>query len=94
MYIYVISKAVQRGYVRKSYEAVACKVYHGMLTQLVANSDRDVSITNICAGSVVGDLPYYLARPRNTDDIHGIGLFLLMNEQMRTAHCVHKMREH
>lgn len=94
MYIYVISKAVQRGYVRKSYAAVACKGYHGMLGQLIANPDHDVSVTNICAGSVVGDLPYYLARPRNTDDIHGIGAFLIMNEQMRNAPCVRKMREH
>lgn len=93
MYIYVISKAVQRGYVQKRYEAVACKGYRGMLTQLVAHPDHDVSITNICAGTVVGDLPYYLARPRNTDDLHGIGAFLLMNEQMRTAPCVRRMRK-
>jgi unsaturated rhamnogalacturonyl hydrolase len=65
-----------------------------MLSQLIANSDHDVSVPNICAGSVVGDLPYYLARPRNTDDIHGIGAFLLMNEQMRSAPCARKMREH
>jgi unsaturated rhamnogalacturonyl hydrolase len=94
MYIYVISRAVQRGYVQKSYESVACRAYHGMLSQLIANSDHDVSVPNICAGSVVGDLPYYLARPRNTDDIHGIGAFLLMNEQMRSAPCARKMREH
>lgn len=93
MYIYVISKAVQRGYVKKSYGAVACKGYRGMLMQLIANPDRDVSVTNICAGSVVGDQAYYLARPRNTDDIHGIGAFLLMNEQMRSAPCVRNMRE-
>jgi unsaturated rhamnogalacturonyl hydrolase len=92
MYIYVISKAVQRGYVQKSYESVACKGYHGMLTQLIANPDHDVSVTNICAGTVVGDLPYYLQRPRNTDDLHGIGAFLLMNEQMRSAPCVRNMR--
>ena len=36
MYIYVISKAVQRGYVQKSYEGVACNGYHGMLAQLIA----------------------------------------------------------
>jgi unsaturated rhamnogalacturonyl hydrolase len=94
MYIYVISKAVQRGYVQSSYMAVACKGYRGMLTQLIVNPDHDVSVTNICAGSVVGDLPYYLARPRNTDDIHGVGAFLLMNEQMRSAPCVRNMREH
>ena len=94
MYIYVISKAVQRGYVPKKYEAVACKGYRGLLTQLIAHPDHDVSVTNICAGTVVGDLPYYLARPRNTDDLHGIGALLLTNEQMRNASCVRRMRAH
>jgi len=94
MYTYIISKAVQRGYVPKKYEAVACKGYRGMLTQLNVHPDHDVSVTNICAGTVVGDLPYYLARPRNTDDLHGIGAFLLMNEQMRNASCVRRMRAH
>lgn len=93
MYIYVISKAVQEKYVPHTLEAVACKGYRGMLTHLVAHPDGDVSITNICAGTVVGDLSYYLNRPRNTDDLHGIGAFLLMNEQMRNQPCVLQMRK-
>lgn len=92
MYIYVLSKAVQRGYVPARYEEVACKGYRGMLTKLTATSDHAVSLKDICAGTVVGDLPYYLNRPRNTDDLHGIGAFLLMNEQMRRAPCVLRMR--
>lgn len=93
MYTYVISKAVERGYVSAKYEAVACRAYHGMLTKLDATSDHTVSVRDICAGTVVGDLPYYLNRPRNTDDIHGIGAFLLMNEQMRGARCVLRMKK-
>ena len=88
MYIYIISKAVQENYVPPALEAVACKGYRGMLTHLVTHPDHDVSVTNICAGTVVGDLSYYLTRPRNTDDLHGIGAFLLMNEQMRNQPCV------
>jgi unsaturated rhamnogalacturonyl hydrolase len=93
MYIYVISKAVQRGYVPHALQAVACKGYSGMLTHLIVHPDNDVSITDICAGTVVGDLSYYLQRPRNTDDLHGIGAFLLMNEQMREQPCVLQMRK-
>lgn len=94
MYIYIISKAVERGYVQPKYSAVACKGYHGMIGQLIATPDGDVSVNGICAGTVVGDLPYYLNRPRNTDDLHGIGAFLLMNEQMRTTPCARQMRRH
>lgn len=94
MYIYIISKAVQRGYVQQRYSRVACKGYRGLLAQLITTPDHDVSIPNICAGTVVGDLAYYLKRSRNTNDLHGIGAFLLMNEQMREAPCVRRMRGH
>jgi unsaturated rhamnogalacturonyl hydrolase len=93
MYIYIVAKAVERGYVSPKYFDVACKGYRGILMQLSAEPDGDVSVANICAGTVVGALPYYLSRPRNANDIHGVGPFLLMNEQMRGAACVRRMRE-
>lgn len=92
MYIYIVSKSVERGYVSSKYSRVACRGYRGILMQLSTEPDGNVSISNICAGTVVGELPYYLKRPRNTNDIHGIGPFLLMNEQMRRARCVMRMR--
>jgi unsaturated rhamnogalacturonyl hydrolase len=33
-------------------------------------------------GTGVGDLAYYLARPRKTNEIHGLGAFLAMYEQV------------
>lgn len=92
MYIYVVSKAMERGYVSPSYSEVACKGYRGILTQLSPKGDGNVSVANICSGTVVGELRYYLKRPRNTNDIHGLGPFLLMNEQMRQAPCVRRIR--
>lgn len=92
MYIYIVSKAVERGYVSPKYSEVACKGYRGILMQLSAEADGDVSVANISAGTVVGELSYYLKHPRNTNDIHGLGPFLLMNEQMRGAPCVRRMR--
>jgi unsaturated rhamnogalacturonyl hydrolase len=44
-----------------------------------------VDLTNICEGTNVADINYYLARKRNTNDFHGIGAFLIMNEELRTA---------
>ena len=40
-----------------------------------------VTIANICEGTDVGNLAYYLARPRATNDPHGLGAFLVMNEE-------------
>ncbi len=82
MYSYTISRAAQRGYIGKKHLDVAAKGRRGVLTQLSKDSDGHAHIANICGGTNVGDLAYYLARPRNTDDFHGIGAFLIMNEQM------------
>lgn len=92
MYVYTISKAVERGYVSRKYEKVACKGYSGVLTQLSVNANGGINIANICIGTNVGDLQFYLNRPRKTNDEHGLGAFLIMNEQMRKAPCVVKMR--
>ncbi|SFS18858.1 unsaturated rhamnogalacturonyl hydrolase [Granulicella pectinivorans] len=87
MFIYMLSKGVERGYIEPKYAGIACKGYRGMLTKLIANPEGRVSVTAICAGTVVGDLAYYLKRPANTDDLHGIGAFMLMSEQMKNTPC-------
>ena len=33
----------------------------------------------------VNDLRYYLARKRNVNDFHGLGVFLIMNEELGAA---------
>jgi unsaturated rhamnogalacturonyl hydrolase len=92
MYVYTVSKAVERGYVSRKYEKVACKGYRGVLSELSVDANGGVNISNICIGTNVGDLQFYLDRPRKTNDEHGLGAFLIMNEQMRKAPCVMKMR--
>ncbi len=85
MYTYTLSRAVERGYIAKQYTKVASKGYAGILTQLSRDADGLAHIANICEGTNVGDLAFYLARPKSTDDFHGIGAFLIMNEQLRKA---------
>jgi len=85
MYTYTISKAIERGYIGKHYRKIVRNGYAGVLTQLSRDSDGFAHIENICDGTNVSDLNYYLSRPRKSDDLHGIGAFLIMNEQMRLA---------
>ena len=80
MYTYVIGMAVDRGYVSKKYLNVAKKGYAGVLTKLSLDRDGQANITDICEGTNVADLAYYLARKRNANDFHGLGAFLIMNE--------------
>lgn len=87
MYTYTLSRAAERGYVKREFAHVACKGYEGVLTQLSLDAEGGGHIANICEGTNVGDLQFYYARPRQTDDFHGLGAFLIMNEQMRRVSC-------
>ena len=83
MYTYTLSKAMERGYIGHNYRNTMRRGYAGVLTQLSRDPDGSVHIHNICDGTNVSDLAYYLARPRKSDDLHGLGAFLIMNEQLR-----------
>ena len=87
MYVYTISKAIQRGYVSRRYGRVACRGYSGVLSQVSTDADGVLHIANVCEGTNVGDLDYYLHRKHPLDDLHGLGAFLIMNEQMRISAC-------
>jgi unsaturated rhamnogalacturonyl hydrolase len=83
MYTYTLSRAIERGYIAKSYAKASKKGYGGVLTKLSRDENGFAHIADICEGTNVGDLNFYLARPRSTDDFHGLGVFLIMNEQLR-----------
>jgi unsaturated rhamnogalacturonyl hydrolase len=85
MYTYVISMAVKRGFVDQKYDAAAKRGYQGVLTKISLDADGMANITDICEGTNVADLNYYLARKRNVNDFHGLGAFLIMNEHFLTS---------
>ena len=81
MYTFVTAIAAERGYVPKSYVSVAKKGYAGVLTKISLDSDGMTNIIDICEGTNVADLAYYFGRKRATNDFHGLGAFLIMNEK-------------
>ncbi len=81
MYTYVTAMAVDRGYVDKSYVKTAATGRAGVLTKISLDKDGMTNIIDICEGTNVADLAYYFARKRNTNDFHGLGAFLIMNEK-------------
>src|SRR2546421_816638 len=85
MYTFMIWMGVKRGYLAKRYEAVAQKGYRGVLTKLSIGGDGLTKLVDICEGTNVSDLAYYFARKRNENDFHGLGAFLIMNEQLGAA---------
>ena len=81
MYTYVTAMAIDRGYVDKKLLAGMNKGYAGVLTKISLDQEGQTNLTDICEGTNVADLAYYLARKRSTNDFHGLGAFLIMNEK-------------
>jgi unsaturated rhamnogalacturonyl hydrolase len=80
MHAYVILRAVQEGYVDASFMTAAEDARLGVMTKLFVGPDGRANISGICIGTNVGNLAFYLARPKATNDMHGLGAFLIMNE--------------
>jgi unsaturated rhamnogalacturonyl hydrolase len=82
MYTFMLDRGVERGYLDPSHQAVASKGYQGVLAKLSLGSDGRTNLRDICEGTNVGDQNYYFKRAKNTNDFHGLGAFLIMNEQL------------
>lgn len=85
MYTYMLWMGVKRGYLPKHYAAIAQKGYRGVLKKLSRDADGLTNLIDISEGTNVGDLAYYFARKRNANDFHGVGAFLIMNEELGAA---------
>ncbi|QDQ14597.1 glycoside hydrolase family 105 protein [Streptomyces spectabilis] len=83
MFTYALSRAAEKGYVSASYREVARRGHRGVLERISRGADGLTDLTDISIGTNVGDYAFYVARPRQTNDFHGLGAFLLMNEQLR-----------
>ncbi|MFE3038375.1 glycoside hydrolase family 105 protein [Streptomyces canus] len=83
MFTYALSRGAQQGYLDQHFKAVAHRGYQGVLARLSVGSDGRTNLADISIGTNVGDYAYYIARDRATNDFHGLGAFLIMNEQLR-----------
>jgi unsaturated rhamnogalacturonyl hydrolase len=82
MYTFYIARAVERDYIDSSYINVALKGYEGILTKISTGNDSLTLLKDISQGTSVGDYNYYINRKRNTNDLHGLGAFLLVSLEM------------
>ena len=84
MYSYFTARAVDKGYIDSTYLAMATRAYEGILRHKVyIGSDNLFNLIDISEGTgVSADYSYYINRSRNTNDLHGLGAFLMMCWQM------------
>lgn len=79
-----LCKAVRKGILGKEYLEAARKGYEGVIHDLKWDGE-DLLLGNVCIGTGVGDYRHYCDRPVSTNDLHGVGAFLLMCAEVMRA---------
>jgi rhamnogalacturonyl hydrolase YesR len=79
MYVYTVAKAVNEGWINKRFITIAQRGWDALVKKITANGE----IPDICIGtSVEEDISYYFDRPREINDTHGLGAFLMAGAEM------------
>lgn len=81
LYVAAIKKAVREGILDKSYLDYAQKGYQAVIRVMEWDGD-DLLIGGVCVGTGVGDYKHYCNRPTSVNDLHGVGAFLIMCNEM------------
>jgi len=89
LFVAALAKAVYQGYVtgdeaKQWAEAAECG-YQAVINSLEWQGDN-LQVGNVCIGTGVGDYQFYIDRPVHTNDLHGVGGFLLMCTEMQRLH--------
>ena len=84
MYSYAIWWAYQHGLLDASYAAVATKGFNGVMQMVTKNATNQTTIAKICTGlNASAAVTDYFSHATASNDLHGIGSFLLMWEGMQ-----------
>lgn len=86
MFVYFLKKAVNKGYLKSNFKAVAAKGYDGILKNFIkTQADGGITITDACAGAGLGGKPYrsgtyeyYCNEAKRDNDPKSVGPFILL----------------
>jgi unsaturated rhamnogalacturonyl hydrolase len=93
MVVYAIAKGVRNGYLDRSWLPIAARGFEGLLNHLVTIDDKgQIDLHGICSSAGLGGNPYrdgsfeyYVSEPIATNDLHGVGAFILAAVELETA---------
>ncbi len=92
MFVYALAKGVRQGSLDIKYLDAARRAYEGIVREFIAVDERGwVSLKNVCSVGGLGGNPYrdgsyeyYLSEKVVTDDLKGVGAFLLAACEMES----------
>jgi unsaturated rhamnogalacturonyl hydrolase len=88
MFVYMLAKAVNKGYLSESYKKAAIKGYEGMVREFIeVHADGTVSLTNACSVAGLGfgrdgSYRYYMSEPIIDNDPKAVGPFIMAGIQV------------
>lgn len=78
MFTYGLARGVNEGWLDASFAADARKGWNALQAKVTPEGD----LLDVCASTDVGDLAFYLKRPRLKGDLHGFGSYLLAGAEV------------
>jgi unsaturated rhamnogalacturonyl hydrolase len=82
MFTYAVAHAVNEGWINQRYLTVAQNGWEALTKRVTASGE----IADICIGTnIEEDIRYYYNRPKEVNDTHGLGSFLLAGAEMIKA---------
>jgi rhamnogalacturonyl hydrolase YesR len=78
MFVYGLARGVNEGWLDASFRETARKGWSALEKKVTADGD----LLDVCGSTDVGNLDFYLNRPRLQGDLHGLGSFLLAGAEI------------
>ena len=79
LFTYAIAKAIKTGLIGSEYIPYMQKAYNGVIGVVQTDIAKgEIYLDKVCVGTCVGDYDYYIHRNTVTNDLHGMGAFVLM----------------
>ena len=78
MFTYALARGVNEGWLDASFTPTARQGWTALRTKVTAEGD----LIDICGSTDVGNVAFYLKRPRLQGDLHGFGSFLLAGAEI------------
>ncbi|TDX01104.1 glucose/arabinose dehydrogenase [Dinghuibacter silviterrae] len=82
MFAYTVAKAVNEGWIHPRYLSIARDAWGGLLSRITPGGE----LQDVCIGTnIEDDIRFYYNRPKETDDLHGLGPLLLAGSEILRA---------
>jgi len=77
LFLYSLAKGIRTGRLGPEYTDSLTRGLRGIMGKTSRDAEGHLHVNDICIGTGIGNYQFYLDRPRSTDDLHGVGAFIL-----------------